>query len=65
VSAQRLLVANRGEVAIRVMRAAGRLGISTPAVSGPADTRPIVAGVLASLRQPGHEGKKRPDIDTW
>jgi acetyl/propionyl-CoA carboxylase alpha subunit len=34
-------------------------------VIDPADTRAIVAGVFASVRQPGHEGKKRPSIDTW
>jgi hypothetical protein len=34
-------------------------------VIDPADTRAVVAGVFASVRQPGHEGKKRPSIDTW
>jgi acetyl/propionyl-CoA carboxylase alpha subunit len=34
-------------------------------VIDPADTRAVVAGVFASVRQPGHEGKKRPGIDTW
>ncbi|HEX5293344.1 MAG TPA: carboxyl transferase domain-containing protein, partial [Streptosporangiaceae bacterium] len=34
-------------------------------VIDPADTRAIVAGVFASVRQPGREGKKRPSIDTW
>ena len=34
-------------------------------VIDPADTRAIVAGVFGSVRQPAHEGKKRPSIDTW
>lgn len=34
-------------------------------VIDPADTRSVVAGVFASVRQPRREGKKRPSIDTW
>ena len=34
-------------------------------VIDPADTRAIMAGVFASVRMPGREGKKRPSIDTW
>ena len=58
-----LLVANRGEVAIRVMRAAAELGMRTLAVFSEDDVRSLhtqKADLAAPLRG---TGKKRPHVD--
>ncbi len=66
-----LLVANRGEVAIRVMRAAAELGIRTVAVHSeddarclhPTDSRGWIMGALRSVPEPERKGaKKRPAL---
>ena len=63
----KLLVANRGEIAVRVMRAAHELGVSTVAVFTPEDRTALhrtKAGEAYQLGEPGHPVRGYLDVDS-
>ena len=49
MSARKLLVANRGEIAVRIFATCRRLGIGTVAVAGPGDARALHARVAGEV----------------
>jgi len=61
---RRILIANRGEIAIRIIRAANELGIATTAVYAPDDARSLhVARADAAHALPGRGVAAYLDID--
>ena len=60
-----VLVANRGEIAVRVMRAAHEMGLATVAVYTPEDVQALhrtKAGEAYQLGEPGHPVRGYLDI---
>ena len=53
---RRLLIANRGEIAVRIARTAHRLGISTVGVPSDADARALHAYLIAEA----HKARRSP-----
>ena len=63
---QKLLVANRGEIAVRVLRAAHELGVLTVAVYTPEDREGLhrtKAGEAYQLGEPGHPVRGYLDVE--
>ena len=61
----KILIANRGEIAIRIIRTCNRLGIATVAVYSDADSRSLhrhLADEAVHIGEP-HSQKSYPDID--
>jgi acetyl/propionyl-CoA carboxylase alpha subunit len=51
---KRVLIANRGEIAIRIARAASALGVESVAVHAPADALSLHAKLATSAREIGN-----------
>ena len=55
----RLLIANRGEIAIRIMRAAAEMGISTVAIYSADDANALHVKKSRSSGAAGRQGRRR------
>ena len=61
----KLLIANRGEIAIRVVRAAAELGLTTVGVYSKEDARSLTGG-YGALRGCSRDGEAGPAASvTW